>query len=385
MWNRLGRLALLILLLLGGLAIWKREDLIRLHAVNTLFAEDRIVTNFSNMDRLFWTAPVKRGTTPALPLPPGPALSLPPGYDDWITRRSVTAIVVLKDGDLVHEAYYKGTTATDRRISWSVGKSFISALIGISLDRGEIASLDDLVTTYVPALSGTAYDGVSLRNVLNMASGVSFDEDYLDFWSDINRMGRVLALGQSMDAFAAGLEARFTDPGAQWQYVSIDTHVLSMVLRAATGQKVPALLSDRVLQPLGIKDDAYYVTDGDGVAFALGGLNAMTRDYARFGQLFLQGGLVGRDQIVPEDWVAASTTPSAPTAQGKVRYGFQWWIPWDQQEGEFFARGVYGQYIYINPERGVVIALNSADKSFRADGAHEINLAMMRTIAAMTE
>jgi CubicO group peptidase (beta-lactamase class C family) len=117
------------------------------------------------------------------------------------------------------------------------------------------------------------------------------------------------------------------------------------------------------------------------VAFVLGGLNLRTRDYARMGQLYLQFGVWNGAQLVPSDWVLASTENSAPNRPDDVGYGFQWWMPADSDEGEYFARGVYGQYIYINPTKGVVIALNAADRDFSEDGSNLQNIAMFREIA----
>jgi CubicO group peptidase (beta-lactamase class C family) len=159
----------------------------------------------------------------------------------------------------------------------------------------------------------SAYAGASIEDVLLMSSGVTFDEDYLDPSSDINKMGRVLALGRSMDAFTADLTETFQPAGSAWQYVSIDTHVLGMVLRGATGKSIPALLSEKVVAPLGLEAAPYYVTDGYGTAFVLGGLNMRTRDYARFGQMVLQDGKHNGRQIVPADWLRQSTVPLAKT------------------------------------------------------------------------
>ena len=362
-------------------AIWNREALARLMAVNSLFAEDRIVENFGQMGALFFSTPLPRGDGVVSPLPQGSPMVLPEGAGNWITDRAMTALVVLKDGEVRYEEYFLGTGPEDLRISWSVAKSYLSVLLGIVLEEGAIASLDDPVTQYAPSLTGTAYDGASIRNVAQMASGVEFDEDYFDFWSDINRMGRVLALGGSMDGFAEGIDARFAAPGAQWQYVSIDTHVLGMVIRGATGRSIPELLNERVLQPLGPEADAEYVTDGLGVAFVLGGLNMRSRDYARFGQMVLEGGQANGRQIVSAAWIDESLQASAPTAAGREGYGYQWWLPADARPGEVFARGVYGQYIYIDRARGVVIAMNAADRSFREPGVHGANLAMFRRIA----
>lgn len=377
----LGRLLLALVLAAVVVGLWKREEITRLLAVNSLFSADKIVSNFSHMDAAFLTVPVPRGNGPTAPLDYGPETALPSEVDQWITDRTVTALVVLKDGEIVYENYFQGTGPDDLRISWSVAKSYLSALVGILLDEGKIASLDDPVTQYAPQLKGSAYDGATLRNVLHMSSGVTFDEDYLDKNSDINRMGRILALGGKMDDFAAGLTERFAAPGQQWQYVSIDTHVIGMVVRGATGRSIADLLSEKIIVPLGLERSPYYVTDGVGTAFVLGGLNLTTRDYARFAQMFAQGGEWQGQQIVPASWVAESTTASAPTAPGKIGYGYQWWIPQGAAPGEYMARGVYGQYLYIDTARNVVIATNAADRKFREPGVSQRNIDIFRLIA----
>ena len=373
-------LALVVALVVVGL--WKREEIARLWAVNTLFDADRIVANFSNMERAFLTLPVPRGDGPVSPLPQGPAMTLPEGVADWIEARAVTSLLVLHEGRVVHEGYLRGSRAEDRRISWSVAKSFLSALFGIAVADGQIASLDDPVTRYAPQLQGSAYDGTSIRQLLQMTSGLEFDEDYLDYDSDINRMGRVLALGGTMDGFAAGLTVRAAPPGTRWKYVSIDTHALAMVLRGATGRDLPGLLSEQIIQPLGFEAEPYYLSDGEGVAFALGGLNVTTRDYARFGLMVEQMGRYQGRQIVPEDWITASTSPSAPTPEGALQYGYQWWMPADSHAGEVFGHGIYGQYIYIDRARDAVIVVTSADRGFREPGVTTGNIAMLRRIAA---
>ncbi|OJI94894.1 hypothetical protein LY10_04254 [Planktotalea frisia] len=374
--------AIFVLALIAvAVGVWKREEIKRLLAVNSLFSEEKIITNFSGMNAAFLSVDVPRGDGPVAELPKGTEATLTPEVTQWVKDRTITALVVFKDGALVHESYYQGTNADDLRISWSVAKSYLSSLLGVLLDEGAIASIDDPVTKYAPSLKGGAYDGATIRNVLNMASGVTFDEDYLDQTSDINKMGRVLALGGSMDGFAADLSETFAEPGTDWQYVSIDTHIISMIIRGATGREIAPLLSEKVIIPMGLEASPYYLTDGNGVAFVLGGLNLRTRDYARMGQMFLQNGAYNGQQIVPADWVAASTVPSAPTAQGEYGYGYQWWMPKDGREGEFLARGVYGQYIYINRPLGVVIASNAADRKFRDEGVGDYNIEIFRKIA----
>jgi len=374
------RLFLLVAVIAGGLALWKREEIARLMAANSLFAPERIVANFSGMDRLFLTRPLDIGAGPASVLPAGPPAALPPEVAPWVEARGVTALLVLKSGAVVHESYYLGARPEDLRISWSVAKSFLSALFGILHAEGMVPDLNAQVVEFVPALKGSCYDGASVRDVLTMASGVAFNEDYLDFNSDINRMGRVIALGGSMDGFAAGLTARAAEPGTRWQYVSIDTHVLGMVIAGASGRDPADLLAERVLAPLGLERAPYYLADGEGTAFVLGGLNLTTRDYARFGLLFAQAGRWGDAQLVPVDWVAASTTLQAP---GGAAYGYQWWVPADSAAhgGDYFARGIYGQYIYIDSSREVVVVVNAADTGFEDPGVDEANLAILRAIA----
>jgi hypothetical protein len=366
--------------LIAMTAFIKREQLGRLLAVNSLFSEEKIIHNFSHMDEAFLTSPMPRAVDDPAPLPKTAQMTLPSSVQDIITARSVTSLVVLKDGAIVHETYLQGTGGGDLRINWSVSKSYLSALMGVLVNDGTIPDLDAPVTHYVPALIGSAYDGASIRNVLQMSSGVTFNEDYLDQSSDINRMGRVLALGQSMDQFAAGLAETFAPAGQQWQYVSIDTHVIGMVIRGATNRPIADLLMEKIIGPLGFEADPYLLTDGYGVAFILGGLNTTTRDNARFGQMYAQNGLWEGQQIVPASWIDQSTTPRAKTKAGDLGYGFQWWIAPNAEAGQFLARGIYGQYIFIDRPRNVVIATHGADRNFRDEDASQNMLDLFETI-----
>ncbi len=368
-------------LALTVLGIWKRDALARLSAVNSLFSEETIIANFSHMDSAFRSRTLPRGTSGHTPLPMGQPTTLPDAAVDWIAARDVTALVILKAGKVVFDDYYLGTGPDDLRINWSVSKSYLSALLGVLLDEGAVGSIDDPVIRYAPTLTGTAYDRASIKDVLQMSSGVTFDEDYLAFFSDINRMGRVLALGGSMDRFAADQMDSFAAPGTTWKYVSIDTHVIGMVIRGATGRDIPDLLTEKIIAPMGPQADPYYVTDGYGVAFVLGGLSTTTRDNARFGQMIANGGRWNGQQIVPADWIDLSTVPSARTAPGATGYGYQWWVPVGAQTGQFMARGIYGQYIYIDRINDVVIAVHAADRAFRDAGVDQQNEAMFRLIA----
>lgn len=393
----IGAVALGALLFGGAFVALNWENIQRLKTVNTLFDEDKIVHNFSNMDAAFLHQRLDASPTPfVFPQDPQPLPEIVTvngqerNLEKLLADLDTTGLVILKDGVVIHESYSKGTEKDDLRISWSVAKSFMSGLYGNAVASGAVKSLDDKVEDYAPALMGSAYEGATIRNVLNMASGITFDENYMDPKSDINDMGRILGLGGSMDDYAAGLKDKDVPAGTRWQYVSIDTHVAAMVLRAATGKSLHQLFNETYSANLGFDKAPIYMTDGENVAFALGGLNLTTMDYAKFGQMFLQGGEFNGTQVVPADWVAASTVHSAPTMSDRaVGYGYQWWIPMPQEgpnEGDFSAVGIYGQYIYVNPARGIVIAKNAADREFAyaQDGyghSMNVNMDMFRSIA----
>ena len=395
-------IGLLLLIGLTAFIALNWNNIQRLKTVNSLFDADKIVHNFSHMDEAFLhhdlASSPETFTWPEALRPLPDSVSINGNTKDLAQLLKVldtTGLVIIKDGTLIFENYYRGTAKDDLRVSWSVAKSFASGLYGEAIENGQIKSLDETVETYVPALKGTAYEGATIRNVMNMSSGVKFNEDYLDPKSDINKMGRVLGLGGSMDAFSATLDERQYEPGTDWQYVSIDTHVLSMVLRAATGKSLHEMFNETYSANLGFGRAPYYLTDGEDVAFALGGLNLRTRDYAKFGQLFLQDGQwAGQGgqmkQVIPAQWVAASTRHSAPALSDRnVGYGYQWWVPMPQEgihKGDFFAVGIYGQYIYINPSLGIVIAKNAADREFTqaVEGyghSMNVNIDMMRSLA----
>jgi CubicO group peptidase (beta-lactamase class C family) len=372
----------------------------RLTKINTLFDGDKIVWNFTNMDQLAETVTLKCAS-PAPTMIPHVPRKLITEYEfqgkvttlaDYKVDRNVTAFLVIKDGEIATEEYMHGTGEHDLRVSWSMAKSVISLLLGALMDKGLVPAdaLDYQIAEHVPMLRGTGYDGVTLENILLMSSGVAFNEDYLDYHSDINRMGRVLAIGGSMDEFAASLGKRWT-PGTYMHYVSVDTHVIGMMIRAITGSEIGPLTVEHVFKPLGLEHDPYFLTDSLGEPFILGGLNMTTRDYARIGMMVLNKGMVGATRVVSEEWLALSMAASAPppspekapTPEGWMKYGMQWWIPGDAIGGEVYGIGIYGQYLYLNPKYNVVIAQNGGDLGFKdGDGIIEQEcLAMFRQIA----
>ncbi len=366
----------------------------RLNHVVHLFDEDRIVENFRSFNQVWPVSEMTASKNPAI-YPKGQAISLPKNFhfmgkdldtESYLKDGNTTGLLVIQDNELVFEEYYLGNTETTRNISWSVAKSFISALVGIAVEEGHIKSISQTVEEYVPELKGSAYEGVTIKDVLQMSTGVGFNEDYGDFFSDINRWGRGFALGSSQDKFAASLK-RELEPGTLNHYVSINTHVLGMILTKATNQTVTAYMQEKLWNPAGMEHDAYWVIDNKGMEAVLGGLNATLRDFGKLGSLFLNNGYWNGQQVVPADWVEAATKADAPhllASSGGIGYGYQWWLPYST-EGEYLAQGVYSQFIYVNPTTKTVIVKLSANASFTdpysLTASTEANMELFRAIA----
>jgi CubicO group peptidase (beta-lactamase class C family) len=349
----------------------------RVEFVRTLFSDRDHVADFRNMKAFFPAVRIPASGRPSV-LALGPQVELPASFAfratqidtaSFLAVTDTTGLIVIKDDKIVLERYFRGTDAHTRTVAWSVSKAFVSALIGIAVGEGKIQSINDPVTRYAPELAGSAYDGVRIKDVLQMSSGARWNEDYSDPHSDVMRFGHTVAFGHSLDAFAASLPREHA-PGTYLRYNSMDTQVLGMVLCRATGMSLAAYLSTHLWQPLGMQDDAYYLTDRGGVEFAAGGLNATLRDYARLGLLYAHDGNWHGTQIIPPEWVRASTTPDAPQLMPGRRpssteiwgYGYHWWIP--DLQGDYVAVGIFNQFIYVNPRQHLVIVKSSANHAY---------------------
>jgi CubicO group peptidase (beta-lactamase class C family) len=395
---KFGLVSVAVIIVLGAGVAFNYERLHRLYRVVKLFDKGVIIENFRNMDDIFAKRIVHGAAKPSIferalqPLPStfnynGKNIDLQKFLEDQWT----TGLVVIKDGQITFEEYWLGNDETTKAISWSVSKSMISALVGIAIEEGLIKDIHAPVTEYVRFLKGTGYDGVPIKHILQMSSGVRFNEDYADFHSDINRMGRMMALNTPIDDFVASLE-NGREPGTYHHYVSMDTQVLAMVLREVTKTTVASFMEEKLWKRIGTESDGYWLVDKNGMELAFGAFNAVLRDYARFGLLYLQNGRWDGKTIVPSDWVHASVTPDAPHLQPGdnplsywvLGYGYQWWIP-VKPEGDFLAMGIYGQYIYIHPTYRVVIAKTSAYSDYKIDGRdkHLQTIEMFRTITKL--
>ena len=373
----IGALCVIVL----GLLILNWSTIDRILRVKDFLHPKKVVHNFAHAKdgfhykELTVTAPMKLWTSTPKALPANlTVLDETLKTKDFLTNTDAVALLVIKDGNILFEDYYQGAKTNDHRISWSVAKSFLSTLIGAAIDRGDIGGVEEPMDKYAPALKGTAYEGVSIRNVLNMSSGVRFNEDYFDNNSDVVKMTNILAIIGSLDEFTRRYKDRDFEPGSAMRYVSIDTHALGMVLSGATGKSVSDNFEQVLGSKLGFSQGIYYLTDSEGSEYVLGGLNMSARDYALLGQLFLQDGQWNGEQIISEKWVRESTANSAPPRLdgGALGYGYQWWVPVPRPEPEFahdyVAAGFYGQHIYVNPDHGTVIVKLSTFKD-----ASEVN------------
>lgn len=348
----------------------------RMAFVTSLFTGVEQYEYFNRLAEIFPHHVIKASSVPHA-LPRGATSELPAQYSyegqqrdtkAFLEQTDTAALLVLADGRIVYENYWLTGGPDTHWMSMSVGKSFVSALVGIAVAEGRIASIEDPITRYVPELAGSAYDGVRIKDVLQMSSGARWNEDYSDPDSDIMRYLHAFGSGGSLDQFTASL-VRQREPGTYNYYNSTDTQALGMLLVRATGQSLAAYAQEKLWEPLGMERDAYWITDDQGMEMAAGGLQVVARDYAKLGQLYLDGGRWQGRQIVPEAWVRDSVTPDAPHVMPGLNpdyplgYGYQWWVP-PGDEGEFSAIGVYNQFVYVNPTRKLVIVKLSANSAY---------------------
>ncbi|WP_422363469.1 serine hydrolase domain-containing protein [Pyruvatibacter mobilis] len=371
------------LLLAAGAAgyVFFGSNIDRATTVATLFTGEEQYQNFHRMDDMF---PVNRLPASDRPydFPDGDKITLPATFtykgetvdtEKFIELTDTGALLVLRDGKVIYENYWLTGGREEQWLSMSVAKSFISTLVGIAVEEGHIESIEQPVTAYLPDLAGSAYDGVRIKDILQMSSGAAWNEDYSDPDSDINRFGRIFALGGSLNDFMATLE-REREPGTYNHYNSTDTQVLGALVVAATGRSIADYMTEKLWQPLGAESDAFWLTDDEGMEMAFGGFNATARDYAKLGELFRKGGEWRGEQLVPADWAKAAVTPDAPHLLPEAEngipfplgYGYQWWVL-DSTEGEFSGIGVYNQFVYVNPAKDVTIVKLSAFSDYAKD------------------
>lgn len=271
--------------------------------------------------------------------------------DDYFRDYNTAGLLVIKDGVIRYERYGLGNTAQTRWHSWSIAKSVTSMLLGAAIQDGFIDSVDEIVTDYLPELKGSAYEGVSIRNILQMSSGVEWDETYADPDSDINTVEwTTAALYKHLSD-----KKRVADPGRKFNYSTAETNLAGNLVGAAVGDNLSNYLSEKIWRPFGMEQDAYWqLVAPEAEEYGGSSLGATLRDYGRLGLFALGGGsLPGDRQVLPENWMTESTRPSSVNR----KYGYQWWLGLN---GVYRAMGIFGQTISIDPDNGVVIAQHSA-------------------------
>ncbi|MFB8003598.1 serine hydrolase domain-containing protein [Nocardia sp. NPDC056000] len=292
---------------------------------------------------------------------------------EFLDRSSTRGFLVLRDNRILDERYFGGYSADSRFNSWSVGKSITAAAVGIAISEGKIASVEDPVTEYVPELAASGYDGVRIRDVLHMASGIAYDESTNTdpTKGSTNTMIRMVA-GISLPDQSRAM-ARERPAGTQWNYASMDSFVLGWIVSKVTGVPLSSYVRDRIWGPAGMASQALVGHDYADNTVGFCCYHATVRDFARFGLLYLHGGEVGGRQVVPREWIDESThsaepylqphqlIPARPNAsENAFGYGYQWWLG-DGDRGDYAAVGFLGQFIYVSPKDGIVIVKTSED------------------------
>ncbi len=349
---------------------------------------------FQHMDQMFATRTVAAGVE-VQPLPSMP-VSLEGEYtigeakldlEGALEATHTNALVVLKDGNLVYETYRNGSDENTRFLTFSVAKSYVSTLIGLALADGHIKSLDDKVTDYLPEMKGSGYDGPTIRDLLQMRSGVD--------WLEVYEFGSDTQLTTVHDNSLVGYKYRWCDyaakeskPGANaaerpFNYATLDTSVLGCILEKAVGKTGAEYMSEKLWKPAGMANDAYWIMDGPpsvGREFFGAGLAATARDHARFGLMFLNQGKSNGNQVVSADWVKEATVPSEGNEpagpEEKLGYQYQWWT--FPENDAYSALGLFHQYIYVDPTNNLVIMKATASPD--PVGHDEPNLALFKQI-----
>ena len=320
--------------------------------------QDQRHAAFRAMDRLplLAKAAVITPSPSPMPLPAGDPLVIP-GLDQYLQSQGTAGLVIIQDGKVRLERYGQDFDSTGRWTSFSVAKSFTSTLVGAALQDGSIRSLEDKVSKYIPDLRGSAYDDVTIRQLLTMSSGVRWNEDYEDPQADVAKFNKAKP-DPGVDATVSYMRKlpRAHPPGAVWHYNTGETNLIGVLVSSATGKPLAQYLQEKIWHPAGMEAQATWLQGKSGHEIAGCCLQAATRDFARFGLFVLANGKANGVQVVPIDWFSQATRKQKDIGEAGRGYGFQWWT---YDDGAVAAQGIFGQGIFIDPSRRLVIASNS--------------------------
>lgn len=354
-----------------------------------MLTPERQLEIYKRMEAFYIGQPIKRGAS-ASPLPLAakqiaPAVSWQgKTYTDleaFMSEARLTGVLVLKNGEIALERYALGRTASDRWTSFSVGKSVTALLVGAAIQDGYILSLDEPVTKYIPELAGSAYDGVNIRQLLTMTSGVKWNEDYTDPNSDV-ALSSVWPGEPGMNPIVSYMRRlpRASAPGTVFSYKTGETDMAGVLVANATGRGLAQYLSEKIWAPYGMDQDGHWVVDGGSLERGGCCISMSLRDYGRIAQFVLGGGVAGGKQVVPA-WFLKEATANQIKPPATGSYGYFWWV--DAAE-LFSARGIFGQSIQVIPSEGLIVVTNGAfADAVGREGIEAITALLAATRAAL--
>lgn len=364
--------------------MWKRLAVIFVLVAGVVFfyfSMDKDTRNLlanlpTDRDVLFWTIPQRDAAFRSLdwipvlaksnviesggtvyPLPQGEPISIPMDVEAYMREQRTAGLVIVQAGEIRLEQYGLDFDASGLWTSFSVAKSFTSTLVGAAIKDGFIDSINDKVSDYIPDLKGSAYDDVSIRQLLTMTSGVRWNEDYEDKNSDVALFNEHKA-EPGMDATVSYMLTlpRDAPAGEKWAYKTGETNLIGVLVSSATDKTLAKYLSEKIWAPFGMEQNGSWLLGSTGHEISGCCIQAATRDFARFGQFMLLGGQIDGNAVLPSGWIAAATTKQADIGYSGKGYGYQWWT---YDDGSFAAQGIFGQGIFVDPKRELVIASNS--------------------------
>ena len=284
--------------------------------------------------------------------------------EDYLNASGTTAFLVIHDDKLLYERYFNGYDETSLNTSFSMAKSFASALVGIAIDNERIKSVNEPITNYIPELleKDERFKTITIRHLLTMSSGIKYEEGGDLPWSE--------EADDTKTYYATNLRELALEncriegkPGEYFEYNNYNPLLVGLILERSTGTPVSRYLQEKLWKPMGMEADGSWSLDSTSSGFEKmeSGVNARARDFARFGMLFAKEGKWEGEQLISREWVEESTRPDV-TTDPSSDYQYFWWVNTPDGKGHFSARGNYGQYIYVAPEKDLVIVRLGKDE-----------------------
>lgn len=389
LWKRLGIVLCCLALILGAIWFCFGERLSLLYRSLQSFKDENLAYTFQHTPEIQPTVTIQGSAAP-FEFAKEENITLVDGFqfegsfyptEPFLQDTKTSALLVIQDDVIRYENYFFGGDEATVFSSNSMGKSFVSALMGFAVADGSIDSVNDPLGKYIPEFVGTDLENIPIKACLQMASGIDFNED-----TDMNSFSMRTLMGTPAMEVIAGYGVQ-EPPFTYRRYLSINTEILGQVIKNATGKGLGEYMEEKLWTRIGSAHDAYW-TLNNGTELANGGLSISLRDYARFARLYLHEGNWNGEQLLPRDWIRDSLDISADYSKpganndgyNAIGYGYQWWVP-EGDQGEFMAIGVYGQFLYVNPEQNVIIVKVNADPDFMAEHYELKHVEFFRAIA----